>query len=542
MKILVVDDQAANRGLLSYLLEEDGHEVIEASNGEEGIKKFDDQVPDLVLMDVMMPGMDGYQTVELIKSRSKKHVPIIFLTALSDDLSLSRCIESGGDDFLTKPVNEILLSAKIKAHERIRDLNLALNNQNNELERFHALLKQENELAEYVYDTAISKNLDCKNVKSYLSPMGGFSGDVIFTERTNRGTLFIMLGDFTGHGLPAALGALPISQQFKFLAQRGVSLGDMAEQLNLTLYNYLPGHMFCAANLIELNNDGSQINCWLGGLPDILLIDDQGRIRKALKSHHMALGVVSEKSFKRDVITVNLKKGERLIVYSDGVTDCCDVNGEMLGEARFELMFDGKVKGDDLFADLVDRIKAFGEGRPQDDDVSILEVVAGTSEEMIAKSYSDPGSRLPWRLSTKIELRKHRDMDLIAKVMDLFANRTWLRSKKDQLYNTVVTQLRRLIDLQILKADWQALGLEDEDEHRQIERLKLMDKIEDCPIFLDIWYQPEKSLLQIVVSDHFQQPKSDLVEYKSEIIDAQKISFVNKMEGTLSLATETLIY
>ncbi|MBL4682386.1 MAG: serine/threonine-protein phosphatase [Pseudomonadales bacterium] len=397
-------------------------------------------------------------------------------------------------------------------------------------------------MAEYVYDTAISQNLDCKNVKSYLSPMGGFSGDVIFTERTSRGTLFIMLGDFTGHGLPAALGALPISQQFKFLAQRGVSLGDMAEQLNSTLYNYLPSHMFCAANLIELNNDGSQISCWLGGLPDILLIDDQGYIRKALKSHHMALGVVSEKSFKRDVITVNLKDGERLIVYSDGVTDCCDFSGEMLGEARFELMFDGKVKGDDLFGDLVNRIKAFGEGRPQDDDISILEVVAGTSEEMIAKSYSDPGNTLAWRLSTKIELCKHRDMDLIAKVMDLFANRTWLRSKKDQLYNTVVTQLRRLIDLQILKTDWEALGLEDEDEHRQIERLKLLDKVKACPIFIDIWYQPETSILQIVVSDHVQQTKSDFIEYKSEIIDAQKISFVNKMEGTLSLATETLIY
>ena len=126
LNILIVDDQAANRTLLSFLLEEDGHQIIEAASGQEGVDCFSRDVPDLVLLDVMMPGMDGYETATLIKAQSPEHVPIIFLTALSDDVSLSKCIESGGDDFLTKPVNETLLTAKIKAHERIRELNSEL--------------------------------------------------------------------------------------------------------------------------------------------------------------------------------------------------------------------------------------------------------------------------------------------------------------------------------------------------------------------------------------------------------------------------------
>ena len=373
MKILVVDDQAANRGLLSFLLEDDGHE---ACDGRQGVEQFDLVSPDLVLMDVMMPGMDGYETAEIIKARTDQHVPIIFLTALSDDISLSRCIESGGDDFLTKPVNEILLTAKIKAHERIRELNHELTKKNRELELLHSQLTQEYELAEYVFQTALSGDLDCKNVNQFLSPMGGFCGDVVISERTNRGSLFIMLGDFTGHGLPAALGALPVSQSFKYLARQGISLGDLAAQINQILSSYFPPNMFCAANLIELSADGRKATCWSGGLPDMFLVDGKGLIREIFRSDHLPLGVLSDDRFKRDVRQLELQPGERLFTYSDGVTDCCDINGEMLGESRFEEMFDGSSQGDELFSSLVSRIQAFGKGKPQDDDISMMEVIA----------------------------------------------------------------------------------------------------------------------------------------------------------------------
>lgn len=376
MKILVVDDQAANRSLLSFLLEDGGHTVCEASTGEDGVEVFLSDFPDLILMDVMMPGMDGYEAAAQIKSKTDDYVPIIFLTALSDDVSLSKCIESGGDDFLTKPVNETLLNAKIKAHERIRDLNTELTNKNKELERYQALLRQEHELAEFVFESAISWQQDIPIIRSFLSPMGGFSGDLILSAPTKRNTLFVMLGDFTGHGLPAALGALPVSQDFQALAEDSVTLEELVRQLNKTLFEYLPAHMFCAANIIELGMDGLHAKCWLGGLPDMFVIGTDGLIRKTLRSGHTPLGVLSESSFMTHMLEVDLALGERLLVYSDGVTDCCDADGVMLGDDRFEMMFDGNKAGDDLFDCLVGRIKQFGEGRPQDDDISMLEISA----------------------------------------------------------------------------------------------------------------------------------------------------------------------
>lgn len=376
LKILIVDDQAANRVLLSYLLEDDGHQIEQASNGEEAIAKYREALPDLVLLDVMMPGKDGYEVAAELKLDSEVYVPIIFLTALSDDLSLSKCIECGGDDFLTKPVNEVLLTAKIKAHERVRDLNSELTQKNRELEKLHGLLRQEHDLAEFVFEKAISGQLKHPNVQHYLAGMSSFSGDVVLLEPSKRGTLFVLLGDFTGHGLPAALGALPVKQAFNLLVNENRSLAEVASYLNHSLYEYLPSQMFCAASVIEFNPLTKVVEYWHGGLPDMLVLDANGLIRQSIKSSHLALGVVSEKSFKADTDFINLEENERLLVYSDGITDCCDINGEMLGEDRFEAMLDGKVDNALLFDSIVERVLHFGVGRPQDDDISILEIAA----------------------------------------------------------------------------------------------------------------------------------------------------------------------
>lgn len=123
MKILVVDDQSANRAILQFLLEDEGHEVIEAKDGQEALDLYQEYDIDLVLMDVMMPVMDGLEATQKIKAiqTDGNHVPVIFLTAQDDDKVLTKCLQSGGDDFLAKPYNEVVLKAKITVHGRIRE-------------------------------------------------------------------------------------------------------------------------------------------------------------------------------------------------------------------------------------------------------------------------------------------------------------------------------------------------------------------------------------------------------------------------------------
>ena len=112
-KILIVEDEANIRELLRLYLEREGYTVLEAENGVEGIKKWKSDKPDMLLLDVMMPVMDGWAVCAKIRETSK--VPIIMLTAKSEDADKLMGFESGADDYLTKPFNILELKARVRA-------------------------------------------------------------------------------------------------------------------------------------------------------------------------------------------------------------------------------------------------------------------------------------------------------------------------------------------------------------------------------------------------------------------------------------------
>ncbi len=122
MKVLIVDDTETNLELTSLYVNRAGHEVITAQDGEQGIEAFIAHQPDLVLLDVNMPNVDGYDCAKEIRSKCQEGnlwVPIIFLSAIITDEAIVRGIEAGGDDYLPKPVSQAVLQAKLKAMQRI---------------------------------------------------------------------------------------------------------------------------------------------------------------------------------------------------------------------------------------------------------------------------------------------------------------------------------------------------------------------------------------------------------------------------------------
>ena len=114
-RILVVDDEPNNRLLLQVMLANDGYEIVTASAGAEALALVEQQPPDLIVLDVMMPGMDGYQVASRIKANpATRHIPVIMLTALSDKNSMMHGLNAGAEEFLTKPVVRAELSVRVK--------------------------------------------------------------------------------------------------------------------------------------------------------------------------------------------------------------------------------------------------------------------------------------------------------------------------------------------------------------------------------------------------------------------------------------------
>lgn len=122
-RILIVDDEAANRDVLEFILKHEGFLVVTAASGEAALAAVAQQAPDLVLLDVMMPGMNGYDVAAKVKGNlATQHIPVIMVSALHDHATRVRAQSAGADDFLPKPIDRAELCARVRMLLRLKSL------------------------------------------------------------------------------------------------------------------------------------------------------------------------------------------------------------------------------------------------------------------------------------------------------------------------------------------------------------------------------------------------------------------------------------
>ena len=369
-KALIVDDEKTNRLILKKLLQKQGYETLEAEDGQQAVEQFRNEIPDIVFMDVMMPVMDGYEATVIIKQESsRKFVPVIFLTAMTDEESLAKCIEVGGDDFLVKPYDRFILQTKIKAMQRIAALN-------KEVQGMYSMIHREQEIAESVFVNAIqSTNIENEFLKHVVRPAGVFSGDMILSTYTPSRDLLFLTGDFTGHGLSAALGAMPVSEVFRAMASKGFSPEEILIGINKKLKAMLPVGMFFGAQMVVVNHDLEHVRIFNAGMPEVLIVDGKSnRIKHEVASNGLPLGVIDNINPKEMGQFFPINSGDKILLYSDGLIEARNVDDEEFGSKRLSESIES-APTDQIFDHVFSRLDDFcGDQTEQADDVTLVEV------------------------------------------------------------------------------------------------------------------------------------------------------------------------
>ena len=307
--VLVVDDHIQTRLVLTRLLERMGYAVRTAENGLRAVEEVANVRPDIVIMDLEMPVMGGFEATERIRASSTGGwLPIVFLSATPDSASLINALNAGADDYLVKPVGYTVLRAKMRAVSRMLNLQRELETRTANLEAYRDAEEERNRMAEHVIRRLAKNNTPTEAVlRQWTAPASLFSGDLIAAARTPGGLLHVMLADGAGHGLAAALCALTVAQPFHRMTQKGYPLSTIVREMNKKIRELLPVERFVAATLVCVDFKQQLVEVWNGGNPPLAVIAGGGDILHLARSLHLPLGVAPEDLFS----------GEREILHFD---------------------------------------------------------------------------------------------------------------------------------------------------------------------------------------------------------------------------------
>lgn len=514
MKVLIVDDQRTNRVMLSGLIEGFGHQVACAENGSQAIACFNEVAPDVVLLDVMMPVMDGLEAAPHLKKLSKDvHLPILFITALDDQDTLLDCLAAGGDDFIGIPFEPVVLKAKLNAHARVRELSSSLKEKNRALAYHSNRMEREHNVVSHMLANALQENeTHHQFLKSYLASASEFNGDLCLSKAGPLGNFYVFVGDFTGHGLAPATGALPVSQTFFDMAGRGVAVATMAEEFNRELFQLLPDDMFCAAFVVELSANGECLTYWNGGIPDALLINGDGDVIQRLEPQHMALGILPPAEFNRQVSHYFIEEPVHLIAYTDGVVEMVNNVGERLSEKGFQrLVKQSATEGG--FEALVRSLQHFKSDHEQLDDISLV-CLDCLAVDLPVEQPDRTVTHMPFRLVVYLKEKELQEQDPVIDLVDSLTHLEGIRAHKTTLYLLLAEAFNNTLDYSILKLDSEVKKTGQGFDAYYQTRNERLANLKDVEIQIDIGYFPDEGMLSFSISSNTENGFTDYCDNK----------------------------
>ncbi|WP_119394994.1 ATP-binding SpoIIE family protein phosphatase [Salinibius halmophilus] len=496
LKVLVADDSETDRMILSAIVRQEGHEVLPAKNGKEAVNIYRSERPDIVLLDALMPVMDGFEAARTIKAiAGTELVPIIFLTSLQDPQSLVRSLESGGDDFLSKPYKRVIIKAKLTAFGRMRSMHAAI-------QANHRQLLIEQQVAKRVFDNVAHQGcLESAGIRYSLSPLSVFNGDTLLAQRRPDGGLSIFLGDFTGHGLPAAIGAMPLAETFYGMTAKGFELEDIVKEINLKLNNVLPMGVFCCAAVAHIDFINKSLRIWVGGLPDLCFWRESTKEAVAVASSGLPLGIVGADKFSPKVEQYRMDDGDRLLFWSDGIHEARNSEGELFGEERLWRLIRGREE-DSIFDAVLNGVNEYIGQNDREDDITLAEV---TMQNVDLRSMRPLGGGaalegvLNWQQSTTFDAKSLRHYNPLPLMLHNLSEIPWVRQASGELYTMLAELYSNALEHGVLELDSQLKASTEGFATYYAEREQRLKDLKSGFVRISFAHQFENDTFQLVI-------------------------------------------
>ncbi|TGK92968.1 fused response regulator/phosphatase [Leptospira brenneri] len=366
-KILVVDDNETNIEIITHILLAQGYEVAVAYDGEYALELAEVLDFDLILLDILLPGLSGLEVAKrLLAMEKSKNTPILFLSALNETSDIVKGLETGAVDYITKPFQESEILARIRTHIKIKTL---------EKERIDLLqaIRKDLELAKSNQENLVTFQFPPSplyQIYTSYQPMELVGGDLITYDLLPSGDLDILFGDVTGHGIAAAMVSLMAIITFKTMDKSFLSPSESLYWIHNTLTPLINTH-FISAIYLRYKAEENLLSYSMAGHHNMFLIREGNIIKLGTKGFCLMMFPDQLNAENEDIF---LKSGDRLFLFSDGMFEVPNEKEDYLGDQKFLSLIETRVHltSQEFLESVQAEVLNFSGGKVADDMTMLL--------------------------------------------------------------------------------------------------------------------------------------------------------------------------
>ena len=369
-RILIVDDASANVDVLVEALRRD-YKLSVALDGTTALRSVEKSPPDLVLLDIMMPGLDGYEVCRQLRAHeSTRELPVMFLSSLEDVKNKAQGFEVGANDYLTKPFEVLEVKARVRSLLKAKAYADAVR----EAMARDLRIAREIQMGILPADPAAIVKGTPLEVHALIEPAREVGGDLYEVLRAAENRVVVALGDVSGKGIPASLFMAVTVTVLRTLARQFREPDEILRRLNDELAEQNPRGMFVTMQCLVFDLAKGCVTCASAGHHPAVRLTPGHAPRPAFTSPARVLGILPLDDITSE--SLDLQTGETFVLYTDGVSEAYDPNEELFGEERLmaHLQAAPGRSARETTLGVLEAVRRHAAGAQQSDDITVVSV------------------------------------------------------------------------------------------------------------------------------------------------------------------------